>query len=267
LFLLATSQLVTAAGLPRPRHCRAAAEHLLPLLARSRFKGVCYFDEGDGVWTIADLQGRRMPRHSSPILESQAFTIFDEARCRGADLQLRPDAVGVVTLGPTTSKDKLMQAAGRLRRLGKGQTLRIAGTADVTAKVLAVASDCGAAGPPAGGGGGGGTGEVVGSRDVLQWVMHNTVQATQHGLLEWSHQGLLFAATRGAPERALQPEVLGLEELYGGGRRRRPVAAVVREQCDRRRQSCGGRLAGDMSRVMGDIVQRSERYRLAVDPQ
>lgn len=47
----------------------------------------------------------------------QAFTLFDEARCRGADLQLRGDAVGLLTLGPTTTKDKLMQAAGRLRKL------------------------------------------------------------------------------------------------------------------------------------------------------
>lgn len=46
------------------------------------------------------------------LLYCQAFTLFDEARCRGADLQLRPDAVGLLTLGPTTCKDKLMQAAG-----------------------------------------------------------------------------------------------------------------------------------------------------------
>ena len=44
----------------------------------------------------------------------QALTLFDEARCRGADLKLRPDAVGLLTLGPATCKDKLMQAAGGL---------------------------------------------------------------------------------------------------------------------------------------------------------
>lgn len=48
----------------------------------------------------------------------QALTLFDEARCRGADLQLRADAVGLLTLGPATCKDKLMQAAGRMRKLG-----------------------------------------------------------------------------------------------------------------------------------------------------
>ena len=90
---------------------RDAADFLLPLLLpRPGFKGVCYYDEGK--WMVLDLQRRRLPRDCSPIRESQAFTIFDEARCRGADLQLRPDAVGLLTLGPATCKDKLMQVGG-----------------------------------------------------------------------------------------------------------------------------------------------------------
>ena len=188
---------------------------------------------------VVDLQGRRMPRHSSPILEAQAFTIFDEARCRGADLQLRADAVGLLTLGPTTCKDKLMQAAGRLRKLGKGQTLRIVGTADVTAKISRVA------------------GASRSSQDVLQWVMHNTVQATQHGVLEWSHQGLLFASTRGAPEHSLQPEVLNLDDMYASSRCRRPVAEVV---ADHRTRRLRGDLTAEMQQLMGSIVGCAERY-------
>jgi hypothetical protein len=193
---------------------------------------------------VVDLQGRRMPRHCSPIRESQAFTIFDEARCRGADLQLRAEAVGLLTLGPTTRKDKLMQAAGRLRKLGKGQRLRIVGTADVTAKIR---STCSAAPAPR---------AKLTSRHVLQWVMHNTVQATQNGVLEWSYQGLLFAATRGAPEHALQPELLDLEAMYAGSRCRRPVADVVQEH--RTRRSREGLDTG-MSRLMGAIVECSGR--------
>jgi hypothetical protein len=223
--------------------CRAAAEHILPLLDRSQFKGVCYFDEGERAWMVVDLQGRRKHRHSSPIRESEAFTIFDEARCRGADLQLRLDAVGLLTLGPTTCKDKLMQAAGRLRKLGKGQTLRIVGTADVTAKIGETAGAC-ASGP-------------LTSLDVLQWVMHNTEQATQRSVLEWSHQGLLFAATRDAPEHALQPELLDLEELYGSSRSQRPVADVVQDHCERHRRDG---LAGNGQLIMEAIIESSKMY-------
>ncbi|KAL4516828.1 hypothetical protein Ndes2437A_g00949 [Nannochloris sp. 'desiccata'] len=83
------------------------------------------------------------------------------------------------------------------------------------------------------------------SKDVLQWVMNNTVDATLKGILEWSKQGLDYAQTRSindnghstsasttAPtttpeEQLLVDEVLELSELYGGSRAKQPVGAVV----------------------------------------
>ena len=101
----------TAAGISpsvRCGHCsrscclpavrRAAADYLLPLLDRARFKGVCYFDEVRREWQMLDLSGRRLPRRMSPLREAEMVTLFDEARCRGADLQLRADAIGLLTL-------------------------------------------------------------------------------------------------------------------------------------------------------------------------
>lgn len=86
-------------------------------------------------------------------------------------------------------------------RAGKGQTLCTVGTADITAKIARVAGlDPTAAGQ-------------LTSRHVLAFAMANTVAATQKGVLEWGHAGLQFAATRGAPEHALQPEVLTLEAM------------------------------------------------------
>lgn len=91
----------------------AAAEHLVGLLlaqpGEPRWRGVCFFDEARRAWMVLDLQRRLTPREVSPIREDQALCIYDEARCRGADLRLRPDALGLLTLGPTTYKDKLMQ--------------------------------------------------------------------------------------------------------------------------------------------------------------
>lgn len=77
------------------------------------------------------------------------------------------------------------------------------GTPDITAKIARVSGLA-----PAAAAGGGLT-----SRHVLAFVMANTVAATQKGVLEWGHQGLQFAAARGAPEHALQPEVLTLEAM------------------------------------------------------
>ena len=146
---------------------------------------------------VKDAKGRCMPRHSSPIAERQAFVMFDDARCRGADLQLRQDAVGLLTLGPGICKDKLMQAAGRLRQLGRGQTLRFVGTEKISAKICRLSnygsSSCSS--PVAT------SSRDIKSLHVLQWVMRNTVQSTLNGVMEWSRQGLYFAATKGAPDR------------------------------------------------------------------
>ena len=76
---------------------------------KARFQGVCYFDIARKQWTICDLHGRSLPRHASPIAEHDTFTVFDDARCRGADLQLHENAVALLTLGPKITKDKLMQ--------------------------------------------------------------------------------------------------------------------------------------------------------------
>ncbi|KAL4423252.1 hypothetical protein ABPG77_000044, partial [Micractinium sp. CCAP 211/92] len=227
----------------------SAASFLLPLLDRSRFRGVCFFDEGQRQWAVLDLQGRCLPRDCSPIREAQALTLFDEARCRGADLQLRADAVGLLTLGPATCKDKLMQAAGRMRKLGKGQTLRTVGTADITARI-ARASGLAPAAAAAGG---------LTSRHVLAFVMANTVATTQKGVLEWGHQGLQFAAARGAPEHALQPEVLTLEAMYGSARTLCGVPEVLGQQ-HRRRQAERGNLPDDMAQLMADVAQRGGGY-------
>lgn len=54
--------------------------------------------------------------------------MFDEARTRGADLKMSADVVAAISLGPKMTKDKFMQAAGRLRKLGRDQKLIIMAT-------------------------------------------------------------------------------------------------------------------------------------------
>ncbi|PRW58669.1 hypothetical protein C2E21_2704 [Chlorella sorokiniana] len=235
---------------------RAAADFLLSLLDRSRYWGVCYFDEGERQWVVCDLQGRRLPRHCSPIREAQACTLFDEARCRGADLQLRPDAQGLLTLGPATCKDKLMQAAGRMRRLGKGQRLRTVATADVTAKLARLAGLGSSGGSSSSNGGSDGDASCqLSSRDVLAWAMSNTVAATQRGVLEWAHQGMLFATTHGSPEHAVQPEVLELADMYGDARNRCAVPALVEQHGRQRTAALRERpLPADMRQLLDRVV-------------
>jgi hypothetical protein len=132
------------------------------------------------------------------------------------------------------------QAAGRLRRLGRGQTVQFVGTADVTEQLLAAAGPVGKRGAAAGSSSGR---QRVTSRALLQWVMGNTMAATQHGLLQWTGQGLRFAVARGEPALAVEDERLGLDELYGLARALQPVpdlAAAHRDELLRRLQQLGG---------------------------
>ncbi|GLC47557.1 hypothetical protein PLESTB_000000900 [Pleodorina starrii] len=265
---------------------REAAEYLLGRLDRDRYQGVTFYDEGEDArgWVVADLRNRRLPRHASPVAERETLVIFDDARCRGADLQLRPDAVGLLTLGPGVCKDKLMQAAGRLRQLGRGQRLHFAAAVDITAKIRqhAPAADStkvplhlirkpnGRAtshqqrhareGPPPQ------HQPPTAALHVLRWVMYNTVQATLRGVVQWSNHGLHFAATKDAPARALHDEVLELGDLYGGGKAAKPIAQVVAAKARHRRQRCseqgggGGGLDPDMDGLMSRIEDRAALY-------
>ncbi len=213
---------------------------MLPLLDPSRHKAVCYHDTASRAWVVLDRTGRALPLAASPVSARECFALYDEARCRGADLQLRRDAVGLLTLGPGLCKDKLMQAAGRMRLLGRGQTVQFVGAPDVMGKVrqaAAVLRD-GVAGQRGVQGGGGGSGGAVDSRAVLQWAMGNTVAATEAGLLPWAAQGLHFAASRGVPERAVQDELLELYDMYGGSKVLRPVGEVVGERAAAQLRLC-----------------------------
>lgn len=91
---------------------RQAADYLLasPGLNKDRFRGVCFYDESARGFVILDRATQQcLPREASPIRERDTFALYDDARCRGADLKLRPGAKGLLTLGPGICKDKVMQ--------------------------------------------------------------------------------------------------------------------------------------------------------------
>lgn len=72
--------------------CSSAARFLLPRLDRSRFRGVCFFDEGQRQWAVLDLQGRCLPRDCSPIREAQVGRHSTGACMSCAYLQSRREA-------------------------------------------------------------------------------------------------------------------------------------------------------------------------------
>jgi hypothetical protein len=83
--------------------------YLLSRLNPSRHHGVCFYSPTAKHWMIQDAKGRCTPKSSSNLQEADCFVVFDDARCRGADLRLRQNALGLLTVAPGLQKDKLMQ--------------------------------------------------------------------------------------------------------------------------------------------------------------
>jgi hypothetical protein len=280
--------------------CRQVAEylHAQSHFSSNGYKGICYFNSEEKQWTILSQNGSSYPREASPIAERDCFTIFDDARCRGADLQLQQQAVGLLTLAPEICKDKLMQAAGRMRQLGLGrQTLHVVGTPDVTDKIRAAntcpevdkTSEKGNSksnsssksksssksssnsssssrkrvnGPTQDVGATGGGVDAVQMQHVLQWVMANTVEANQHGVVQWAGHGLHFAVTQGAPERAWLDEKLEVKELYGSSQGMQPVETVVTAMVEKQLQRCnnGAGLGTAQQELLRTVEEKSVKY-------
>jgi len=116
-------------------------------------------------------------------------------------MRLKPSALAVLTLGPRMAKDKLMQAAGRLRRLGVNQKLILAAQFDVHERIVTL-SDAAAS-------------QQVSILTVLQWVMQNTVAASRQGLHEWALNGMHLCSTHADRGAALLREKLEVAEFYG----------------------------------------------------
>lgn len=188
-----------------------AAEYIFDTLSlnpsqeneQSFIQGVLFFDTTPSVneWMIRDVKGTRS-RYSSSVNERDCFVLFDESRCRGSDVKMKQNAELMLTLGPGMCKDKLMQAAGRARLLGKGQNIHLIGMSDVTAKILEECANR--------------DNSHVTSLQVLQWVMSNTKAATKDGMTEWAAQGGLFCITEGKGEEefSLLREQLSVNDLY-----------------------------------------------------
>ena len=70
-----------------------------------------FFDNDKDMWRLCDKRGREWPLHSSPIAERDACVIFDERRCRGADMKLKVSPqmnMGWMMLGAISDHSWLM---------------------------------------------------------------------------------------------------------------------------------------------------------------
>ena len=219
-------------------------------------KGILFFNTTAHVddWQMRDAEGREWPRHSSPIKESECFVIYDESRCIGSDVKMRQDAVCLLTLGTGMCKDKLMQAAGRARMLGRGQTLVLLGTHDIHEKIREGKALSCALTPVS---------TAISVIDVIEWVMSNTIAATKEGLLIWADQGRQFCVREGdqAPLSMMQDVALSLEDFYYHKQQAEMAIVSHEKSCTQLNNLCKGfQLSEPKKRLWSKIDKHVKLY-------
>lgn len=116
------------------------------------------------------------------------------------------DVVAAVSLGPDLSKDKFMQAVGRLRKLGRNQSIIIMATHEVfsslpkfpkqIAEVDKKLKD---------------TAKETLVQLILSWTLSNTIHENENLLLQYSNLGwkYVYSKVRKLPHKQLLSAELG----------------------------------------------------------
>ncbi|KAI6642331.1 hypothetical protein MCOR08_000648 [Pyricularia oryzae] len=183
-----------------------------------------YFDDDDNL-CVVDLRGKTELLQTSPFATALnvCLVFLDEAHIRGTDLKLPDDYRAAVTLGANLTKDRLVQACMRMRKLGKGQTVVFCIPPEIKVKILQkVHKD---------------EDESIELAEVLHWAIIETWVDIQRSIPLWAVQGRRFghqkylwdqsqdgnqSAASMSPQQAVkfqEDEAQTIEDLYKPGER------------------------------------------------
>ncbi|KAK6500898.1 hypothetical protein TWF506_003658 [Arthrobotrys conoides] len=143
-----------------------------------RWQAAIFFNTKDEI-CVVDLAGRvelLMTSNFAKQMEN-CLCYLDDAHTRGTDLQFPLGSRAMITLGPKTTKDRLVQGAMRMRKLGKGHSVVFCAPPDVEAQILAVSPGK----------------NKVENVDVLKWALRETCKQTKRNAELWAAQGVNYA--------------------------------------------------------------------------
>ncbi|KAI6314686.1 hypothetical protein MCOR29_007289 [Pyricularia oryzae] len=182
-------------------------------------KQACVFFDGHDNLKVVDLRGTSDILQTSPYAQQldQCLVFLDEAHIRGTDLKLPIYYRAAVTLGAGLTKDRLVQACMRMRKLGKGQSVLFCVPPDIQSKVIQQRGDPEISTP-------------IGVSDILNWSISETCADLERCVALWEIQGRRFAhqeylwkgysgPTRQWAETFLEDEARDIDSLYRPGHR------------------------------------------------
>ncbi|RAK76570.1 uncharacterized protein BO72DRAFT_497067 [Aspergillus fijiensis CBS 313.89] len=188
----------------------------------SRTQAVVFINDDDEI-TVVNRTGLVEPLRTSPFERhlDQCLVFLDEAHTRGIDLMLPLETRAAVTLGPSITKDKLVQACMRMRKLGQGQSVVFCIPEEIKFKILTLC--------------GGSHESDLTVADVLRWAISESWDDMQRSMPLWAVQGKRYqtqarhwralrqdgqtSISRCQAEGFLEPESQSLEQRYRPGRR------------------------------------------------
>ncbi|KAL7940490.1 hypothetical protein V8C42DRAFT_362285 [Trichoderma barbatum] len=176
---------------------------------KSSVMAVVYFNDSDEL-TVVDTSGKIEPLQISPFATQldQCLIFLDEAHTRGTDLRLPTNYQAAVTLGANLTKDKLVQACMRMRKLGKGQSVIFCIPKEIEQKILMHRTSgflCS---------------EQIIVSDVLCWTISETWLDLRRTVPLWLAQGVRFYEQdalwkeRKNSQKFLEDEAQSLELRY-----------------------------------------------------
>ncbi|KAI0188207.1 hypothetical protein EV127DRAFT_513230 [Xylaria flabelliformis] len=155
------------------------AQSWLQMVTNTETQAAVFVNDNDELSVIDRRGSVELLQTSSYATRLGACLVFlDEAHTRGIDLQLPSDYRAAVTLGANLTKDRLVQACMRLRKLGRGQSVVFCVSAEIRDKIQRVTAI-----PPD---------ADIEVKDVLHWAISETFTDTERSMPLWAAQGVRF---------------------------------------------------------------------------
>jgi len=137
-------------------------------------KAVIFFNDNEEL-SVLDYSGCIELLQTSPFANNldECLVYLDQAHTRGTDLKLPKNYRAAVTLGANLTKDTLVQACMRMRKLGKGQSVVFCVPEEIQMKILEVKLH----------------GTEIDVSDVLIWTITETWEDMHRSIPLWASQG------------------------------------------------------------------------------
>ncbi|EGG19502.1 hypothetical protein DFA_00080 [Cavenderia fasciculata] len=178
--------LIDAGALMIGKSNEDVVKRWLELESTTRIDGALFF-ENDKLTTI-DREGKKFIFSQSPLSDrlDRVLVYLDDYHTRGVDIKLPINSNAMVTIGNKITKEKLLQACMRMRKLGQGQTISI-----LISKNLGIElkNERGELEPLS---------KSPEIQDILKWTIQNTIDTITDSFIQWTFQGMMNARSKSA---------------------------------------------------------------------